>query len=147
MSTDEPDYTAQKMHMPQGKPQPNVAAVLQRQQMLSLLFTPPSSGSFPLSISWDDVKKALITFLFVGAGAIVTYILNVFLPGLHIDNPMVLWLMPFIVSALQTLERYLRDTRPLEEQQRLPYKTYKHQLKALALLEKEGVNIDPHLPR
>lgn len=126
---------------------PNFKQVeLQRQQM-SLLFRPPASGSFPFHISWDDVKKVLITLAYVAASAVVTYLLQVFIPGLHTDNPIVILLLPIVTGVLQTVDRWLRDTRPPEEQKVLPYRLYKERVRALAQQQVAGLNMDPHKPQ
>lgn len=118
-----------------------------QQQRMQLLLMPPSSGSFPLSLSIDDVKKLGVTLLYVGLGAVVTYLLQTVIPGIHTDNAVVLLVLPIVTGVLQTLERYFRDTRPAEEQKVLPYRLYKERIRALAMQEAAGVKIDPDHPK
>lgn len=118
-----------------------------QQQRMQLLLAPPTSGSFPFSFSMDDAKKLGVTLLYVGLGAIVTYLLQTVIPGIHTDNAVVLLVLPIVTGVLQTLERYFRDTRPAEEQKILPYRLYKERIRALAMQEAAGVKVDPHLPK
>lgn len=107
-----------------------------KQAETAALFQLPSSGSFPFQISWDDVKRVAISVLYVAAAAVVTYLLNTVLPGVHTDNPMIVVLVTVITGVLQMVDAYLRDTRPAAEKMRLPYKAYKLQMKALKMQAK-----------
>lgn len=123
-------------------PDQNKAAELKSQMIM--LLTPPASGSFPLQISKDDLKKVGINLLYVAASAVITYLLQSVLPALHSDNVYVMMLIPTIAAGLQSAQKWLSDTRPADEQQRLPYKVYKQRIEGLKQQLKLAT-VDPHL--
>lgn len=93
----------------------------------------PTEGSFPFQINWGDVKKVAWQVVLVAASAVVTYLLQM-IPSLHIDGTIGLILIPMITSMLQTLDAYLRDTRPKLAQRQLPYREYLRRKEALKQL-------------
>ncbi len=84
----------------------------------------PAEGSFPFQFSVDDFKKVLVSALMVGLAAMLGFLVEEVLPSLQIGNIYVMAFLPVITAGLESLRRWLVDTRPKAEQRQLPYKQY-----------------------
>lgn len=84
----------------------------------------PSEGSFPFQFSWSDGKKVVINALLVAFSAILGYLITDVIPGLQTNNIYALALIPIVTAGLESLRRWLMDTRPKFEQRQLPYTQY-----------------------
>lgn len=82
-------------------------------------------GSFPFQLTWPDIKKVLVDTGLVALAAAVTYLLQTVLPGVHTTNPVVMLLLPVVAAGLNTLLKFINDTRSPEEQRRLSLDDYK----------------------